>query len=128
MSQNFSEGFSTAELLIAIFVGAAFILTGYQLYGIVASNGGNARSQAIASNIAYAALHQAVGEVAPTCGSETLTAATIPPDTSLPGQTAMFVDSSCPYGASSSITKITIYLYYGNNYSKLVEHATLASQ
>lgn len=122
------KGFSAAELLIALFVGAAFILTGYQLYGIIAQDNGASRSQAIASDIAYSTLRIYAGNVGATCSVSGLQPVSIPSSVSLPGQATMFESTTCPYGTSSTISEVTVYVYYGSSYSGVVEHAILASQ
>lgn len=127
MKMRFEKGFSAAELLIAIFVGAAFILTGYQLYGIIAQDSGDSRNQAIASNAAYSALRRYAASVGDTCGdTANIALATLPAGLTLPGPSAAYVFMTCPYGSASSVSKVSIYILYGNG--DTVEQTTLASQ
>lgn len=127
MTERIQKGFSAAELLIAIFVGAAFILTGYQLYGIITSTSAAARNQAIASNIAYANLRLYAGNVGNSCGAASITPIAMPSSASLPKPNSMYASITCPYGNSSPISEVAIFLYYGTN-NEVVEHAILANQ
>ena len=47
------SGFTAVELLITLFVAAAFLIASYQLFNVVIKDGGNARSESRASNVAY---------------------------------------------------------------------------
>ena len=47
------SGFTAVELLITLFVAAAFLVSGYQLYALIIKDGGQTRSDARASNVAY---------------------------------------------------------------------------
>ncbi len=53
LSSTSSKGFSTIELLVTLFIAAAFLVSGYQLYSVIIKDGGETRQQAIASNKAY---------------------------------------------------------------------------
>lgn len=48
--QHYQSGFSAVELLITLFVAAAFIATGYQLYYAVIEASGETRSRALVHN------------------------------------------------------------------------------
>lgn len=48
-SRTNQAGFSAVELLIAIFIGAMFIFTGYQLYGVITKGNQEVSDQSIAS-------------------------------------------------------------------------------
>jgi prepilin-type N-terminal cleavage/methylation domain-containing protein len=51
--KNRQSGFTAVELLITLFVAAAFLVAGYQLYNVIIKDSGNTRAQARASNVAY---------------------------------------------------------------------------
>lgn len=53
MKTSQATGFSTVELIITLFVAAAFILSGYQLHALILRESGDSRARAIASNEAY---------------------------------------------------------------------------
>lgn len=50
---SLQSGFSAIELLITLFIAFLFVMMGYQLYSVVIKDGGEARAQARASNLAY---------------------------------------------------------------------------
>lgn len=121
---NTERGFSAVELMVAIFVGAAFILTGYQLYGIIAVNGSSAQEQTIASNLAYTDLRIAAGQVGSTCQTSS-TSPSIPPGTALPSGSTVAVSTSCPYGTTSKVSEVSVTVNYGTN---KVTHGIYATQ
>jgi hypothetical protein len=47
------SGFTAVELLITLFVAAAFLIAGYQLFNVVIKDGGQARAESTAGNVAY---------------------------------------------------------------------------
>jgi len=47
------DGFTAVELLITLFVAAAFLIAGYQLFNAVLKDGGATRAESRAGNIAY---------------------------------------------------------------------------
>lgn len=49
----YQKGFSAVELLITLFVAAAFLTAGYQLFSVIIKNGGDVRDESRASNIVY---------------------------------------------------------------------------
>lgn len=113
-SKNNSNGFSAVELLITLFIAAAFVATGYQLYSVIIQNGENAREQAAASNIAYNALRQYAPQATNPCSAVTPSPTpAIPSGSNLPNPT-ISVSISCPYGTSSGIAKVTATVNYGN--------------
>ena len=46
MKKNINQGFTTIELLVTLFIAAAFLASGYQLYSVILQDGGDARAQA----------------------------------------------------------------------------------
>lgn len=121
-------GFSAIELLITLFIAAAFIAAGYQLYSIIIANGGEARQETTANNIAYEALRRYAADVPPKCieDKEPTPEPTIPQNSGLPANADIDVDYDCPYGTSSTISKVTATLTYGTP-QKEVTHAVYAS-
>lgn len=53
MKTSQATGFSTVELIVTLFVAAAFILSGYQLHALILRESGDSRNRAIASNATY---------------------------------------------------------------------------
>lgn len=112
-------GFSAIELLITLFIGVAFVATGYQLYSAVVGDGGTARSRAIASNIAYENLREQAGNTTPPACSTTATTGSITPPTNSGLDNPVITSSiSAPFGCngggwSGTIMLVQITVQYG---------------
>jgi prepilin-type N-terminal cleavage/methylation domain-containing protein len=106
------SGFSAVELLITLFIAAAFLISGYQLYAVVIKDGGVARQQANAGNRANYWLQYYKASAVNPCTPSTL--ATNSPDT-VPGLTNVTVTAAitCPYSSTTSLSKIQVSLSYG---------------
>lgn len=106
-----SEGFSTIELLISIFIAAAFITTGFQLFTVVIQDGTEARQRSRASNVAHENLRKYTGSVTAVCSSRPGTVTPAAPS-DLP-RASITVSFSCPYGPDSKTTRIEATVTYG---------------
>ena len=114
------SGFSAVELLITLFIAAAFIGTGYQLFSVVTQNGESARQKAKASNIAYDNLRRYSPQATNPCTAVTPSPTpSIPSDSSLPNA-SISVSITCPYGTSIGLTKVTATVTYGNPQESVV--------
>jgi prepilin-type N-terminal cleavage/methylation domain-containing protein len=114
------SGFSAVELLITLFIAAAFVATGYQLYSIVIQNGENAREKAKASNIAYDNLRRYSPQATNPCTAVTPSPTpAIPSGSNLTAPT-ISVTITCPYGTSSGISKVTATVTYNNPQESIV--------
>jgi prepilin-type N-terminal cleavage/methylation domain-containing protein len=121
------SGFSAVELLITLFIAAAFVATGYQLYSIIIQNGETAQQQAKASNIAYTNLRQYSTQVTGPCTTVTPTPTpSIPTGSNLPSP-AITVVITCPYGTSSGVSKVTVTVTYGSPQQEVV-HALFVTE
>lgn len=109
-TQN-QQGFSTVELLISLFIAAAFIGTGFQLFSVITKDSNEARLRSKASNIAYENLRRYSGTVGTQC-SPTPPSATPTPPSDLPNSSIQ-VTFSCPYGNSSKVTRVSVAVQYG---------------
>lgn len=118
-------GFSAVELLITLFVGAAFIGAGYQLYGISIKDGSDARLRAQASSIAYSTLRTYSAKATNPCTNQTPTA-TVPAGSGL-ANPAIAVSITCPYGTSASVSQISVVVTYGTTTQSEVTHALYVS-
>lgn len=110
-------GFSAIELLITLFIAAAFLVTGYQLYNMALKDGGQTRSQTKANNIAGVYLEKYKYTAVNPCAASTPLSNASPTeedDTTGLSNVKISVDISCPYGTSSSISKVTVTVGYGN--------------
>jgi Tfp pilus assembly protein PilE len=115
-------GFSAVELLITLFVAAAFIATGYQLYSIIVKNGSEVRLRSVASNIAYDNLRRYASSLnTTTCiaDSAPTPTPTIPAGSGLPSA-SITVTLSCPYGPTLALTKVLVSVKYGTPQQEVV--------
>jgi Tfp pilus assembly protein PilV len=119
-------GFSAVELMITLFIGVAFIGSGYQLYGIAITDGRDARLRTQASSIAYSQMRTTAASVTNPCTTST-------PTTPMPANSGlvnsnMTTTITCPYGTTSSVSAVTVTLTYGNDSpQKQVTHALYVS-
>ena len=114
-----TEGFSAVELLITLFIAAAFLGTGYQLYTVIIKDGGEARAQARASNIAYDNLRRYSPQATNPCSPVTPTpTATIPANSGL-ANASITVSMTCPY-VNVAVTKVQVSVKYGSPQKEVV--------
>jgi len=107
------RGFSTVELLISLFIAAAFIVTGFQLFSVVMNDSNNARLRAAAGTIVNTTIQQRTNSINSPC-SPTPASATIAISTTELPQASAAVTYTCPYGASSKTTRINVVVSYGS--------------
>jgi len=114
------SGFSAVELLITLFIAAAFITTGYQLYTIVIRSGADTRAQSRASNIAYENLRRYIPQATIPCTVVTPSPTpTIPVDSGLPSPSSITVTITCPYG-TFTISKVEASVKYGTPQQEVI--------
>lgn len=120
------KGFSAVELLITLFIAAAFLGAAYQLYAVVINNGGEVRMRAKADNIAYQYLRNySLQATSPCSGVVPTPPPSIPPASNLPNAT-ISASITCPYGTNSNTSKIEVIINYGTP-QKEVTHAVFVS-
>lgn len=114
ITRETEQGFSAIELLITLFVAAAFLATGYQLYYTVIESSGQTRLRAIANNIAYDKLRFYAAKATNPCTAITnaTLAPTIPANSGL-GSPTITAALTCPFGTSSTVTQVDIQIGYG---------------
>lgn len=131
-----SQGFTTIELLITLFVGFAFIATFFQLFTIIDQSTTESRWQSTASNLAYTNLRKFSTRPASfTCNSTTdLTLNAFAPGQvvfnqgpgtyeGLPGQVSQEIRAYAPAGCGPDLpTKLESTVTFGDN--RKVTHAT----
>lgn len=121
------SGFTAIELLITLFVAAAFLVAGFQLYNLVIKDSGKTRAQANAANVAYNYLKQySTSAVTPCVASTPLNASPI--TVSNLNNVAVTVNLSCPYPATTSVTKIDVLITYNNNPQETLKYSTYVNQ
>ncbi len=108
------SGFSAIELLITLFIAAAFLVSGYQLYNLVIKDGGQSRLQARANNAAYDYLQRYKPTVTTLCTEQT--PVNNQSDTTITGLSNAYVTVSitCPYGTTSPVSKVLVTIAYGS--------------
>jgi Tfp pilus assembly protein PilV len=128
MSRSHATGFSAIELLITIFVAAAFLAAGYQLYSAVLRYGADTRNQTTASNIAYDYLRRYSSQATNPCTVVTpVPAPTIPTPpaggVALPSP-SITASITCPYGTANGTSLVSVTVTYGyTSPQKQVQHA-----
>lgn len=107
------QGFTTVELLISLFIAAAFIATGFQLFSVVTKDSGEAQMRAKAASIVNTTLQERSGIVGSVCTPTPASDSFDVPATELP-QAEATVSFSCPYGDGSTTTRVNVVVTYGN--------------
>lgn len=116
------QGFTAVELLITLFVAAAFLVAGYQLFNIVIKDGGDTRAESRASNIAYDYLRRYSNTATNPCTVlSPLTNQTISV-TDL-SNVKVSVAITCPQADALSLSMIEAIITYGNP-ANTVRYAT----
>jgi len=120
------SGFTAVELLITLFVAAAFLIAAYTLFNLIIKDGGATRSESRASNVAYDYLRQyaASSTTIPCTASSPLNDAPLTID----GLTSVTIDVtvSCLPDAIESVSKVQASVTY-NNPAQTVTYAIYTS-
>lgn len=120
------SGFTAVELLITLFVAAAFLIASYQLFNLIIKDGGATRSQSRAANVAYDYLRQY------TASSTTIPCTTSSPLNDAPltvdglSNVAVNVTVTCPSNTVNSLSKVEVDVTY-NNPTQTVVYAAFTS-
>ena len=115
-------GFTTIELLVTLFIAAIFLVSGFQLYVAIIKDGGEVRAQMRASNIAYDYMQRYKPSATTPCTTQSLLVDQ-PIAVSGLSNTIVSVYITCPFSASTSVSKIYVTVLY-NNPQKTVSNAT----
>lgn len=111
ISTKRQSGFTAIELLITLFVAAAFLVAGYQLFNVVIKDGGQTRSESRAGNVAYDYLRRYTPSASDPCVTQTpLTDQSITVDGLV--NTTISVAITCPEFSTSGISKIEATIKY----------------
>lgn len=124
-------GFSAVELLITLFIGALFLISGTQIYSFIFSNGTESGQTARASNLAYELLkdYETSTFEQGTCSASTDSNPPTP-DTHDLSITSKSIVVECPFAGQASnnlknISKVTVTISYKTGSStRSVKHAT----
>jgi Tfp pilus assembly protein PilV len=118
-------GFTAVELLITLFVAAAFLIASYQLFNVVIKDGGNARAQSRAANVAYDYMRRYSTSATIPCSAQTpLTNSSTTADGLT--NTKVTVALSCPAFSTTDITKVDVTVTY-NTPTQTVKYSTFVN-
>lgn len=110
------SGFTTVELMVALFVAVIFLFSGYQLYQVVILRNSEARRVAEASNIGYGVLRSKGGYAftKKKCGvsSDDRTVAA-PPNNTLPKPVNITI-SRCKPLDDSLVVRVSVKVEFGS--------------
>lgn len=109
-----NQGFSTVELLLSLFIAAAFIGAGFQLFSVVTKDSNETRLRSDAIGIANENIQLQSGNVSDVCAPAPATIENDIPVEDLP-QASIEITFSCPYGNASRTTRITSEVTYGQD-------------
>ena len=126
MTPKKQSGFTAVELLITLFVAAAFLVTGYQLYTVIIKDSGNTRAQARAANVAYDYIRRYSPSASNPCSVSTPVNNTPITVGGLQNVTVL-VNFTCPYPSTSTITAIDVVVSY-NTPQQSVEYKTYVNR
>lgn len=119
-----SPGFTAVELLITLFVAAAFVATGYQLFNLVIKDGGDTRAEAVVSNVAYDYLRRYTHTATNPCAASTPLSNQSIAITNI-ADPKITVSITCPQSATTSLSKVEVSISYGTSGARnTVKYAT----
>ena len=119
------SAFTAVELLVTLFVAAAFLVAGYQLFSVVVREGGATRAEAKAANYAYELLRRYSTYADAPCTTQTpLNNSTATVDGLVNVRTTVTI--TCPTINSSSVSKIEAIVRY-NDPQQTVRYGTYVS-
>lgn len=126
MSRASQSGFTAIELLVTLFVAAAFLIAGYQLFSVVVRDGGQTRAESKAGNVAYDYLRRYTPSATNPC-------TTVTPESNTPITVDGLVDAritvtiSCAKSSSTTLSRIEAIITY-NNPVETVRYATFVNK
>lgn len=123
--KNNKNGFSTVELLVALFVAAAFLLSGYQLYSYIIKDIGETRLTARATNKSYEILQEWKLRTQNPCVDTYTGTPALPSDAQIAvtnlSHVYVTVKITCPYQSFRTISKVEVILKYGIPQKQVVQ-------
>lgn len=127
MSRSTQSGFSIVELAVALVIAGLFIVSGFQLYGVMTTASAEARREATASNYAYKIMRSyPYSTVLQTCGNGYATNNLSTSGIDLPAPVQVQL-RRCHPDASLDLLKIEVMIRYGTP-AKEVVHATYVTE
>lgn len=107
MTQHDNQGFTIVELVVTLGVALLFLSAGFMLYQLIISRSTAAEWQLKASGIANSYITEQKDNMSASCSPGPLTVPPIPAG-SLPGNPHISAEITCPYGAGSSLNRLTV--------------------
>jgi hypothetical protein len=107
-----SSGFTAVELLITLFVAAAFLVAGYQLFNLVIKDGGDTRVEASAGNTAYDYLRRYSDSATNPCAPSTPLASS-PVTIEGASSATISIAITCPQDDAPTLSKVEATVSYG---------------
>jgi len=123
MNNKNKSGFTAVELLITLFIAAAFLMSGYQLYSMIIRDGGEARARAKANNIAYEYLQIYKAKAKNPCDPPLTIDDVYQSTNDTLSDVTISATITCPYPDTPSLSKISVTV----KYNKPVEEVTNAT-
>lgn len=124
---SLKQGFTTVEIMVTLIVAVLFILSGYQLYGMVSNRSSVTREMSEASNIGYEVLRKEGGVYQPIsspCATPTTQVIT---KTGLKLSNVTITIRRCKPFSDSEIIKVSVSVKYGTPQKEVVHATYLAS-
>lgn len=124
--KSHQSGFTAVELLITLFVAAAFLIAAYQLFNVVIKDGGQARAESRAANVAYDYLRRYSPFATNPC-SNAVVVSNEPITIDGLSNALIRVTMSCPPGyVTRAISKVEVSITY-NSPPQTLKFATYAN-
>jgi len=120
------SGFTAVELLITLFVAAAFLIAAYQLFNLVIKDGGNTRAESRASNVAYDYMRQYAASSTTIPCTPSTPLSSVPVSVDGLSDATITVTVTCLPNAISSLSKVEVALSY-NKPLQTVKYSTFVS-
>ncbi len=123
-----ASGFTAVELLITLFVAVAFIIAGYQLYGVIIKDGGATRAQSTANNLAYTYMRQYAASAPASCTTPLTPLTNSPLNTAGLSNATVTIVITCPYyPALTNIAEVQAIIKY-NTPQQTITNAVYVTQ
>lgn len=126
MSRRIKQsGFTAIELLITLFIAAAFLIAGYQLFNVIVRDGGQARDESRAGNVAYDYMRRYSASAVDPCMPRTpLSNQPITVDGLADARITIKI--TCPDYSTTSLSKVEATVTYDNP-EQTVKYATFVN-
>lgn len=109
------HGFTAVELLITLFVAAIFLIAGYQLFNVVIRDGGDARAESRAGNIAYTYMRKYSNAATNPCTPQTPVSNTaVTENTDGLTNAKVSITITCPQSDTPTVSKVEAIITYND--------------